>query len=176
MGLKLQDLQHKEVFLAVGPNLNSQNQLREVFRVALVLNLSSQHHRGAIFSVRQINQQNRLRVFSGQVLRQRRHLQQALFLGILKQPRQDHLREDLVFLVQVVLNLNRQLPQQLVPVTSQAVFHQVEQVQPALLQVLQQLAYFYHKTIRNLNQQKIYLQTPQLLNNSQLQVVVSLVQ
>lgn len=118
MGLKLQDLQHKEVCLAVGPNLNSQNQLWEVFRVALVLNLSSQHHKGAIFSVRQINQQNLMRVFSGQVLRQHRHLQQALFLGVLKQPRQDRLREYLVFLVQVVLNLNRQLPKQLVPVTS----------------------------------------------------------
>lgn len=118
MGLNLQDLQHKEVFLAVGPNLNSQNKLREVFWVALVLNLSSQHHKEAIFSVQQINKQNLPKVFSGQVLHQHRHLQQALFLWVLKQPRQDHLRDNLVFLVQVVLNLNRQLPQQLVPVFS----------------------------------------------------------
>ncbi len=120
MGLNLQDLQHKEVFLAVEPTSNSQNQLREVFWVALVINLSSQHHKEAIFSAQQIHKQNLPRVFSRQVLRQHRQLQQALFLGVLKQPRQDHLRQDLVFLVQVVLslNLNRQLPQQLLQVSS----------------------------------------------------------
>jgi hypothetical protein len=119
-GLNLQDLQHKTICLAVGHNLNSQHQLREVFWVALVINLSNKYHKEAIFSVHQINQQNLPRVFSGQVLRKQRQLQQALFLGVLKQPRQDHLWQDLVFLVQVVLslNLNRQLPQQLLQVSS----------------------------------------------------------
>ena len=157
MGLNHKELQHNQVYLAV--EHNSQHRLRKVvYLEEWQPRLSSQHHQEAVLSVQQINRPTLLEVFSIHPTRQTKiNLVQAVFLGILSQPHQLH-QPEVVFLPEH--NLNSQHLKREDLVSSEAPRHQL---QLALNQILQQLAYFKLEKIRNLKQLKIQ----QLLNCSQ---------